>query len=145
MVLLKMDRASMYHSLEVRVPLLDRDVIAVAQRVDWRSCLDVKRRIGKLPLRQALARHVRYQTQVKRGFGVSIDEWFRGPLRECFEECVLSREEILGLPVNPGAMRELFGHHLERRGDHGCAFWIVLSLVLWQKRHYEGRLGFKNQ
>ena len=38
MVLLKVDRASMYHSLEVRVPLLDREVIDVASRVDWRSC-----------------------------------------------------------------------------------------------------------
>jgi asparagine synthase (glutamine-hydrolysing) len=141
MVLLKMDRASMYHSLEVRVPLLDREVITVAERVDWRSCLDLKRRIGKLPLRQALARHVPYQTQVKRGFGISTDEWFRGPLREIFEECVVSRQDIFGLPVNQRAVRELFDYHLAERGDYGRALWNLLSLVLWKKVHYDGRFG----
>src|SRR5713226_5132364 len=54
MILLKVDRASMHHSLEVRVPLLDKGVIEIASRVDWRSCLDVKRKLGKLPLRYSL-------------------------------------------------------------------------------------------
>lgn len=57
-VLLKVDRASMYHSLEVRVPMLDREVIAVAARIDWRSCLDVNEQTGKLPLRHALESRV---------------------------------------------------------------------------------------
>jgi asparagine synthase (glutamine-hydrolysing) len=144
MVLLKMDRASMYHSLEVRVPLLDREVIGVAQRVDWRSCLDVKRRVGKLPLRNALARDVRYQTYVKRGFGIAIDEWLRGPVREIFEECVVSRQDILGLPVNQRAIQELFDYHLSERGDYGRALWTLLSLVLWEKVHYDGRFSYKD-
>jgi len=79
MILLKVDRASMYHSLEVRVPLLDKEVIEVATRVQWRSCLDMERTIGKLPLRYALARHVRHQTLDKRGFTVPMGAWLRGP------------------------------------------------------------------
>ena len=81
MILLKVDRASMYHSLEVRVPLLDKEVVEVATHVDWRSCLDVKRKLGKLPLRNSLARHVRHQTRTKRGFTVPMDAWLRGPLK----------------------------------------------------------------
>ena len=48
MVLLKVDRASMHHSLEVRVPLLDREVIDVASRVHWRSCLDLTQNVRKV-------------------------------------------------------------------------------------------------
>ena len=67
MVLLKVDRASMYHSLEVRVPFLDREVIDVAVQVDWSSCLDIKQKVGKIPLRAALARHVNHQTANEAG------------------------------------------------------------------------------
>ncbi len=139
MVLLKVDRASMYHSLEVRVPLLDREVVDVAIRVDWRSCIDVGRRIGKLPLRYSLARHVSYQTQAKRGFTVPMDEWLRGDLRPMFEEAVLARQEILGLPIERSALSEMFHQHLSRRADYSWGLWILLSLALWEKRHFERR------
>ncbi len=139
MILLKVDRASMYNSLEVRVPLLDREVVEIAQRVDWRSCLDVKQRIGKLPLRRALARHANHQTQAKRGFSIPIETWLRGPLRAVFEETVLGQQELLGLPINQKAMRELFDRHLSGNVDYGYGLWVLLSLVLWKERHYRAR------
>jgi len=139
MVLLKVDRASMFESLEVRVPLLDKEVIDVAARVDWRTCLDVERRIGKLPLRHALARHVRHQTRTKRGFTVPMDAWLRGPLRPIFEEMVLGRADILGLPMDQDAVRATFDRHLA--GDKGLAMglWILLSLALWVEGHFGDR------
>jgi len=136
MILLKVDRASMYHSLEVRVPLLDKEVIEVATRVDWRSCLDVKRKIGKLPLRHSLARHVRHQTWAKRGFTVPMDVWLRGPLRPVFEEVVLGREDILGHPLNKAAAREMFDRHLSEQANYDWPLWTLLSLALWAERHY---------
>jgi len=138
MILLKVDRASMHHSLEVRVPLLDKEVIEVATRVDWRSCLDVKRKIGKLPLRYSLARHVRHQTWAKRGFTVPMDVWLRGPLRPVFEEVVLGREDILGLPLNKAAAREMFDRHLSEQANYDWPLWTLLSLALWAERHYAG-------
>jgi asparagine synthase (glutamine-hydrolysing) len=139
MILLKVDRASMYHSLEVRVPLLDREVVQIAQRVEWSSCLDVKRRVGKIPLRHALARHVRHQTQTKRGFAISIDAWLRGPLRATFEQTVLGQPDLLGLPLNQKALRELFARHLSGQANNGNGLWMLLSLVLWKEQHYNGR------
>jgi asparagine synthase (glutamine-hydrolysing) len=139
MILLKVDRASMYHSLEMRVPLLDREVVEVAQRVEWSSCLDVKRRIGKIPLRHALARHVRHQTQAKRGFAISIDAWLRGPLRPIFEQTVLEQRELFGLPLNQKALRELFDRHLSGQTNNGNGLWMLLSLILWKERHYRVR------
>jgi len=135
MILLKVDRASMHHSLEVRVPLLDKEVVDVAARVEWRSCLDVQRRLGKLPLRHSLARHVRHQTWTKRGFTVPMDAWLRGPLRPVFEEVMLGRDDILGLPLNRAAARAMFERHLSGQANYDWVLWMLLSLALWEQRH----------
>ena len=142
MILLKVDRASMHHSLEVRVPLLDKEVIDVATRVEWRSCLDVQRRLGKLPLRHSLSRHVRHQTWIKRGFTVPMDIWLRGPLRPVFEEAILGRDDILGLPLNRAAAREMFDRHLSGQANYEWMLWMLLSLALWEERHFAGNHAF---
>jgi asparagine synthase (glutamine-hydrolysing) len=139
MVLLKVDRASMYHSLEVRVPLLDREVIDVASRVDWRSCLDLNRKLGKLPLRHSLARHVRFQAQKKRGFEVPMNAWLKGPLKNVFQESVIERKEILGMPVNHDKLRLMFQQHLDNQADNARSLWTLLSLALWEEKHYRSR------
>jgi asparagine synthase (glutamine-hydrolysing) len=146
LVLLKVDRASMYHSLEVRVPLLDRELVELATRVDWKTCLDLRTMTGKLPLRYSLSRQVKFQTQEKRGFAVPIGDWLRGPLRPIFEECVMDRNEILGLPIHKAKLREFYRLHLDQVADYGPGLWLLLSLVLWDARHYrrENIPGFEN-
>jgi len=139
MVLLKVDRGSMFHSLEVRVPILDREVIEVAIQIDWRSCLDPERKIGKLPLRHSLARHAVKPTLAKRGFTVAMDNWLRGPLRSLYEELVLCRKRLLGLPLNQSAAREMFDQHLVRKANFDWLLWTVLSLALWEERYLHGR------
>ena len=135
-VLQKVDRASMHCSLEVRVPLLDREVVDVATRVDWKSCVDLRRTVGKLPLRAALRRHVSFQTVPKRGFSVPMSSWLRGPLRPLIEDLVLSRTEMLGLPLHQGALHDHVRRH--RVGVEGSPWlmWRLLSLALWESRHY---------
>jgi asparagine synthase (glutamine-hydrolysing) len=137
MVLLKVDRASMYHSLEVRVPYLDREVVDVAVRVDWGSCLDMKRKVGKMPLRAALARHVNHQTVTKRGFEVPMNAWLRGPLKAIFEDAVMGRKEILGIPLNQRELHNMFQQHLANRRNYARGLWTLLSLALWEKKYYE--------
>ena len=136
-VLQKVDRASMHSSLEVRVPLLDREVLDVAMRVDWKSCVDVRRNLGKLPLRSALKRHVAFQTIPKRGFTVPMSAWLRGPLSSVFKDLVLPRRDMLGLPINQAAMQELFRNHAMRIEDSPWPMWRLLSLALWEARHYQ--------
>lgn len=139
MVLLKVDRASMHQSLEVRVPLLDREVIDVASRVDWRSCLDLQANLGKLPLRRSLARHVDFQPQAKRGFEVPMSAWLRGPLKELIQDSVIGRKEILGLRVNRQALSRMFQCHTRKQADNGRSLWTLLSLSLWEDKHYRTR------
>lgn len=137
MVLQKVDRASMYHSLEVRVPLLDREVIDIATRVDWQSCLDLETKKGKLPLRASLSRHIYHQTQAKRGFTVPMGEWLRTSLRDVFEEKLMGRQEMLGLEINQQALGDLFGRHLKGPHDYAWGLWPLLSLALWVDRYHK--------
>lgn len=135
-VLQKVDRASMHHSLEVRVPLLDREVVELAARVDWRSCVDLRRGMGKLPLRASLRRHVPFQTMAKRGFTVPMSAWLRGPLRPLLEDSVLSRRDLLGLPLNQSELARVFRRHRMRLESSPWLLWRLLSLALWEARHY---------
>jgi len=139
-VLLKVDRASMHESLEVRVPLLDRDVVEVASRVSWQSCLELDRGIGKLPLRELLVRHAGFQTAGKKGFWVPMDEWLRGPLRGLFEEEVLTRKEIAGVSINNKELRRVWGQP-QHGADVAWGMWILLSLALWESWHLKPLRG----
>ena len=135
MVLMKVDRASMYNSLEVRVPLLDREVLDVASKLDWRECLNVGQKLGKLPLRHTLARNVKYQTHGKRGFEVPMATWLRTSLKEMFEAYVLKRTDFLGLELNRMALRRVFESHINGRSNYAPGLWPLLSLALWEKKY----------
>ena len=139
MVLMKVDRASMHHSLEVRVPLLDCEVVKTAGRIDWKSCLDISHRIGKLPLRAALQKRVNHQTEQKRGFEVPMNAWLRGPLKCVFQEKVLTRKDILGFSFNREEASRVLNQHLSGTQDHASVLWTLLSLVLWEEKHYKNR------
>lgn len=129
-VLLKVDRASMYNSLEVRVPLLDREVIEVASQVNWKDCFDMKKRIGKIPLRASLSRYLDYQTTAKKGFAPPMGQWLRTSLREIVEEKLLTRDSLGGIAVNRKEMKAMYKAHLNGK-EMGWGIWPLLSLALW--------------
>lgn len=134
MVLLKVDRASMYHSLEVRVPFLDREVIDIASRIDWHSCFDVASSTGKLVLRQCFRKYLGPAKVEKRGFSVPMGTWLRTSLRAMFED-VIDRGEILGLELDRRALRDTFGQHLSGTRDLAWGLWPILNLALWERHH----------
>jgi asparagine synthase (glutamine-hydrolysing) len=134
--LLKVDRGSMYHGLEVRTPILDREVIKTGLRINWQTCFDIEKPQGKIPLRQVLLRRVGFTTEGKRGFTVPMGDWLRGPLRPMFEDLVLSRDNLLGLPLQQDQMRLIFDQHLSKQHNRDWGLWILLSLALWEKQHY---------
>ena len=134
-VLAKVDRASMFNSLEVRIPLLDKEVIDVAWRTDWRSCLDLKHRLGKQPLRAALQRRTRHHTTAKRGFTVPMQKWLAGPLRPLVNDLLVGRSDLLGLPISPGTIANLNAQLVAGDGSKAWGLWLLLSLALWERTH----------
>jgi asparagine synthase (glutamine-hydrolysing) len=82
---------------------------------------------------------VRHQSWTKRGFAVSMDGWLRGPLRKIFEAVALERKEILGFPIGHKSLQQMFEQHLSRQFDHARGLWTILSLSLWEDRHFRVR------
>ena len=108
----------------------------MALRVDWRSCIDIEKKIGKKLLRHALNRHLKHHTLTKRGFTVSMGDWLKGPLRPVFEDMVLSREELLGIPINRVGLRTLYQRFLSGHEDAAWGIWLLLSISLWNNGYY---------
>lgn len=136
-ILQKVDRASMHYSLEVRVPLLDKEVIAEAVKFRWKQCLDVHAPVGKLPLREVLRRRGLAVKLKKTGFTIPITTWLKGPLKDVLQEEVLSRRDLLGIPLDRAALRRLESEFKAGRPELGWAFWALLSLSMWERAHYE--------
>lgn len=134
MVLLKMDRASMHYSLEVRVPLLDLDVISVASRVAPEVCM--QNGLGKLPLRSALSRFVPPGEipERKAGFSIPLGDWLRNELQPVVQSLLLSGNAYPEGLLEPRALRALYQDHLRGR-DRTRALWHLLSLQYWAQEH----------
>ena len=130
-VLVKVDRASMAVSLEVRVPLLARRVVELAWSIPphmrWRGQQE------KWLLRTLLYRHVPREIvdRPKQGFGPPLAHWLRGPLREWAQDLLsedrLSRQGLL----DTSAVQRLLKAHLNGNADHGYPLWAVLMLQNW--------------
>lgn len=138
-ILVKMDRASMAHSIEVRSPFLDYRIVERAARLPRSVMLNGAE--GKLPLRALGARLLPAQVQraSKRGFGVPLDAWFRNDAGKHFAAERLLSAQALGRGWwNAAGVRTMLDAHAAGRGrDFGALIWRLLMLDAWARYYVD--------
>ncbi len=134
-LLVKTDRASMAHSLELRVPFLDNEVAAMA--LGLATPLKVRGTAKKRLLRRALAPLLPREVLrgPKQGFSIPVAAWLRGPLqgfaREVLSAEALSRQGWL----EPAVVASLLDRHCAGREDLSRQLWGLIAFTLWLDRH----------
>jgi asparagine synthase (glutamine-hydrolysing) len=137
-VLHKVDRMSMAHGLEVRSPFLDSALIPLIAALP-----DVLKLPGRetKPLLRQMARN-RLPAEVlkarKRGFGVPLDDWFRGPLQET-AQWVFGQSRLVSSGLfKPRYWEGLWNEHQARRAQHGERLYALLALEFWYCQNFAG-------
>jgi asparagine synthase (glutamine-hydrolysing) len=133
-ILTKVDRASMAHSLEVRVPLLDHKL------VEWISGLPPGWKLnsgqGKYIFKKAMGRLLPDEIlhRTKMGFAVPLAAWFRGPLRQTIRDAVLGERLLDSGMFNASVLKQLVEQHQSGSRDHSAALWSILMFETFQQR-----------
>ena len=133
-ILTKVDRASMAHALEVRVPLLDHRVVEFAAALPSRY--KVSSAQGKLVFKRALRGLLPREilTRRKTGFTPPMNDWFRGHLGSLLEERVFGRSAFVSSIFEVRELRALWEGHQGGARSVASQLWAVLTLESWARR-----------
>jgi len=140
--LVKTDRMSMAHGLEVRSPFLDTRLLEwslrLPRRLQWRG------RRGKWLLRHAY-RDVLPKAILQRpkhGFGVPLDVWFRGALRPLVQETLLGSDAQVRSRLDQRTIARICAEHWSGQRNAGHQMWALLTLELWLRQQSVAALPF---
>jgi len=130
----KVDRASMAHSLEVRVPILDHKFVEWAFSVP--SSLNLTNGEGKAIFKKELEPHVPNDNlyREKMGFSIPLAQWLRGPLREKMTLLLTSKTFDQTGIFNVDTIQKLISEHLSGKSDHAAALWTLMMLGMFIER-----------
>jgi len=136
-VLTKVDRMSMAHSIESRVPLLDNEVIRFACALP--ASMKIRNGRRKHILKQVAAALLPDDilNRPKHGFGVPLDVWFRGNLRELFADTLLSPSSLQRGYFDASFVRRLVDAHISGKRDHGERLWQLVVFEKWHRQYVD--------
>jgi asparagine synthase (glutamine-hydrolysing) len=140
-VLTKVDRMSMAHSIESRVPFLDNEVVAFASTLP--AALKIKNGRRKHVLKEVAARLLPREIldRRKQGFGVPLGVWFRGNLRELFADTLLSPLSLSRGYFQPAFVQRLVDEHVSGRRDHTLRLWQLVVFERWHQAYVDRSRG----
>ena len=134
-ILTKVDRASMAHSLEVRVPFLDHNYVS------WTAGIPTKDKLrsgsGKYVLKKALEPLLPHEVlyRSKMGFAVPLDMWFRGSLSERMTDSLHGSRLVESRIFDPEALATIGRDHKSGRRDYSAILWALLMFELWWQEY----------
>jgi asparagine synthase (glutamine-hydrolysing) len=134
-ILTKVDRASMAHALEVRVPFLDHKLL------EWISGLPSSMKIqgaeGKYMLKKALEPYLPHEIMYRRkmGFSIPLAEWFRGPLRSKLHDALTSQRMADSGLFDMANLARMGDEHAAGISDHSSALWSLLMFDAFLKNN----------
>jgi asparagine synthase (glutamine-hydrolysing) len=131
-ILVKVDRMSMAHSLEVRSPLLDQFVVEMAAAIP--SELKLKNGVGKYILKKVVAPYLPAESMKKRkqGFGVPLRDWLKGGLAGMVSDYLEGAQPHLpGDVFQLGTVQKIVREHRQGERDHSRKLWLLLVLAAW--------------
>ncbi|MBA2301619.1 MAG: asparagine synthase (glutamine-hydrolyzing) [Acidobacteria bacterium] len=138
-ILTKVDRMSMAHSIESRVPLLDNEVVDFAARLP--VALKIRNGRRKHILKQAAAgllpAHI--LDRRKQGFAVPLGGWFRGGIRELFSDVLLSSRATQRGYFDVRFIERLVDEHVSGRREHTLRLWALVIFELWHRQYLDDR------
>ncbi|TPV62104.1 asparagine synthase (glutamine-hydrolyzing) [Aestuariibacter sp. GS-14] len=134
-ILVKVDRMSMAHSLEVRAPILDRDVIEFAATVPsaFKFKNGEKKHILKEAFKPLLPNDILYRK--KMGFSVPLDQWLRDEIKAIAEKYLFAEQAGLLTYFNASAIKQLWNQHQSGSHQHGTVLWSLLMFEMWYQRY----------
>jgi asparagine synthase (glutamine-hydrolysing) len=138
-LLVKVDLASMAHGLECRGPFLDHRVVELALAMPIDRKLRLRKGRSKVILKRAFADLLPapIRTRPKMGFGVPIDRWFRGELKDELRSVLLDPVALGRGLFRPEAVETMVAEHVEGHRDHAYRLWVLLMLELWFRHHVD--------
>ncbi|ALO36464.1 asparagine synthetase B [Colwellia sp. MT41] len=130
----KVDRASMAHGLEVRVPFLDHQFIEWAFKVP--SSANLYKGEGKAALKKQLESHVPHDNlyRKKMGFSVPLAEWLRGPLKDKLRSLITSEAFMATGIFQSEKINIMLEDHLANKKNHADSLWTLMMLGLFIER-----------
>jgi asparagine synthase (glutamine-hydrolysing) len=144
-ILVKCDRMSMAHSLEVRPPFLDHRIVEFAAALPE----DLKIRGSQLKFLLRELMRGKLPTAVldrkKEGFDIPTHHWFRTVLKPLLADTLTERAVRESGLFRWEAVRRLLDEHFARRANHGYALWGLLILFLWMRRWNPAVAAFKER
>jgi asparagine synthase (glutamine-hydrolysing) len=139
-LLMRVDKLTMAHAIEARVPFLDHDVVDFATRLP--SSYKLRDGVGKAILKHAAAPYLddAIVNRRKQGFGAPMEEWFRegdfgSRCRAAFTRSTLTREGFFDARY----FTDLLEGQMQGRGGYSFQLWTVMNAVLWYESWIDGR------
>ena len=135
-ILVKVDRTSMAHSLEVRVPLLDHQLMEYAAKIP--AHYKLRGGEGKFILKKAVREIVPSQilNRSKRGFSLPLADWLRQDLKPLFEQSVFASEAHICNWFERDVIKQMWKQHQRKTRDYAHELWTLLILERWSRRFF---------